>query len=291
MSQQLTDSLMREGTKFSSGLAAVTKSLLVTASLVLALPASAQNIEFHVELPNPQFVGLGVGSYPDHPGSDDTATGVAPLARLKLGGQRYAQWYATDLRVNLLNSDNWRLGVAGIYRLGRDPSDIDDTVVQLVHKVDSSFDLGAFGGYTWRHPEDDRKRIGFTLSATSDVFDSGHGGWVASANAYAMYPVALPVTLAGGIGVAYASEDYLDENYGVTATDSLASGLAPFSPDSGVRDAHAYLVGILSLSLKWHVGAGVYYAKLLGDAKDSPIVSVRGDDTQVVYGAGFIYAW
>lgn len=64
-----------------------------------------------------------------------------------------------------------------------------------------------------------------------------------------------------------------------------------FGIGAGMRDARGWIVAMLHLSPKWHLGAGVMYSRLLNDAKDSPIVSERGDADQWVYGAGAMYAW
>lgn len=59
----------------------------------------------------------------------------------------------------------------------------------------------------------------------------------------------------------------------------------------GLRDARLWAIGILHLSLKWHVGEGLMYSSLLGDAADSPVVSERGSRDQWAYGIGFMYSW
>lgn len=271
------------------GFALLAMSMLAAINLSVLAPAVAEDFYIPLEVTQPNFIGFGVGAYPDYFGSDDESVGVAPLGRLGLGGERYVQLVATDVRFNLIDDRNWRLGPAAFYRFGRDSS-IDDPVVRQVHEVDRSLDLGLSGGYTWRDPADDRKRVGFSVWTLADV-TGGHDGWTTGANVFGMYPVALPVTIAAGAGVTYADGNYMDTYFGVTPADSQASGLAPFSAGAGVRDARGWLVGMLHLSPRWHLGAGVLYSRLLGDAKDSPIVSERGSANQWVYGVGSMYAW
>jgi outer membrane scaffolding protein for murein synthesis (MipA/OmpV family) len=83
----------------------------------------------------------------------------------------------------------------------------------------------------------------------------------------------------------------MDEYFGVTPRDSLASGLPIYVPGGGVRDARGWAVAILHLSLQWHLGVGVMYSRLMGEAADSPLVSQEGSKNQWVYGAGALYAW
>ena len=255
---------------------------------IVAEAAKADEFMIPLELPQPNFVGLGVGGYPDYLGSDDTAVGVAPIARLSLGGDRFVRLLANDIRVNLLDDPNWRLGPAGIWRMGRD--DVDDDVVRKVHEIDDSVSLGLFGAYVWRDPQDIRRTAGvgaFALADVSDVYD----GWTAGLNAYATQPVAATWTLGGGAAFTYGSGNYMDEYFGVTRADSLASGLPVYVPESGLRDVRAWAVALLHLSPQWNLGAGAMYMRLIGDAADSPIVSDRGSRNQWVYGIIGLYAW
>lgn len=70
----------------------------------------------------------------------------------------------------------------------------------------------------------------------------------------------------------------------MTPSDSLASGLPIYVPGSGVRDARAWTMALLHLSLQWHLGAGAMYLRIMGDAADSPIVSDEGSKNQWIYG-------
>ncbi len=125
---------------------------------IIAQSAKADDLVIPLEVSQPNFVGLGVGGYPDYLGSDDTAVGVAPLARLSLGGDRFVRVIVNDIRVNLLDDPNWRLGPVGVWRFGRD--DVDDKVVRKVHEIDQSFSLGLFGGYVWQDPTEVRRQAG-----------------------------------------------------------------------------------------------------------------------------------
>lgn len=263
-------------------------ALLFTALAVSLQSVQASDLVIPLELPQPNFIGAGIGSYPDYFGSDEQAVGVAPIARVSLGGNRFARLFVNDLRVNLLDHPNWQLGPAAVYRFGRE--DVDDRVVRQVHEIDASLSLGAFGGYTWRDPAELRRQAGVGGWALGDV-TGAYGGWTAGLNAFAMQPVARMVSLAGGAAFTYASDNYMDEYFGVTGADALASGLPVYTAGGGVRDARAWVVAMVHLGPQRHVGAGVMYARLMGDAADSPLVSDRGSENQWIYGVGGLYAW
>jgi MipA family protein len=261
------------------------------ASLGLALaagPALAQDGPLSAVLPQGNAVAVGVGAYPDYMGSDDYKIGAIPLARWQFQGQRALTLIGNDLRVNLLDSEHWRFGPEGILRFGR--TDVKDAVVDRVHEVDMSIDIGLFVGYEWHAPDQPRMRLGTSAWALFNVTDSD-GGWTFGANVYGAYPVAQPVTLVAGSGATYGSVSYMRNNFGVTAADSVASGLPIYTPGDGVRDVRGWLAVLVHLTTNWTVGAGVVYSWLADEAAQSPIVSERGSRHQLLGGAGVMYIW
>ena len=138
--------------------------------------------------------------------------------------------------MNLLDSGGWRLGPSGMLRFGR--SDVEDDVVDRVHEIDPSIDLGAFAGYTWVDRNEPRFRVGTTAWVLADVTDS-HGGWTAGANVFGAYPVLKALTLIGGGAFTYGSGSYMSTYFGVTPADSQASGLSVYQPDAGSATCEA----------------------------------------------------
>lgn len=269
-------------------------NMCLRAAAVLAVAAMAtrqghaEDLVIPIELSQLNFFGIGVGAYPDYIGSNDYNVGVAPFGRLSLGGSRFVSLLGNEIRVNVLDHPNWQLGPVGLWRFGRE--DVDNTVVDNVHHIDDSISLGLFGGYVWRDPEEIRRMAGVSAWAVGDV--SGvYNGWTAGLNAFAMQPVAKMVTVGGGVAFTYGSGNYMDEYFGVTPADSLASGLPVYVSGSGVRDVRGWAATVLHLSPQWHLGAGVMYSQLVGNAADSPLVSREGSKNQWIYGVGALYAW
>ncbi len=79
--------------------------------------------------------------------------------------------------------------------------------------------------------------------------------------------------------------------FDVSAADAAASGLSTFSAESGLKDVGVGLMGIVHLSLNWHVGGAPFYKRLLGDAADSPVVDDAGDANQIFAGLSLLYTW
>ncbi|WP_200373745.1 MipA/OmpV family protein [Thiocystis violacea] len=248
----------------------------------------AEDLMIPLDLPQLNFFGGGVGAYPDYFGSKDQDIGVAPFGRLSLGGSRFVRLLGNEIRVNLLDNRNWQLGPAALWRFSRE--DVENPVVNKVHEIDDALSLGLFGGYIWRDPQEMRRQAGVGAWALGDATDV-YNGWTAGLNAYAMQPVARMVTLAAGTAFTYGSDNYTNEYFGVTQADSLSSGLPIHVPGGGVRDVRGWATAVLSLSLHWHLGVGIMYSRILGDAADSPLVALEGSKNQWIYGVGALYAW
>ena len=268
------------------GLAAI-----VSVSL-LSSPSVAQSTSgIAIEVPDiNNFVGGGVGLAPDYFGSDDTTFAAAPVARIQIGkGERYAKLTITELTVNVLDNKIWSFGPLLNYRPGRDDN-VDDAVVSRMREIEDTIEVGVFGSWTWIGKSDPRSRLSVSLSAKQDIADE-HGGFLADASVRAFYPISRSFVLSYGAGLTYGSSDYMDTYFGVDAADAAVTGLRPFSAESGIRDVRLSLMAIQSLSINWHLAAGVVYTRLLGDAEDSPVVSDRGDENMFILGAGVVYAF
>jgi outer membrane scaffolding protein for murein synthesis (MipA/OmpV family) len=238
-------------------------------------------------LPEGNLAAIGVGAYPDYIGSDDYSIGAIPVVRYQYWEKRDITLLGNTLNVNLINAAGWRAGPSGMLRFGR--SDVQDDVVERVHEIDPSVDLGAFAGYTWIG-DDPRKFVGVSAWGLADVTDS-HGGWTAGANLFGAYPVLPFLTLVGGVATTYGSGSYMSTYFGVTPADSQASGLATYQAEAGIRDVRAWLVALVHLSVRWTVGAGVFYSWLADEAAQSPIVADRGSRHQWIGGAGAMFLW
>ena len=263
----------------------------INASL-FSFEASAQSTSgIAIEVPGVNnFVGGGAGLSPDYLGSDDTTFAAAPVARIQIGkGERYAKLLITELSVNVLDNRTWSLGPLLNYRPGRDDN-VDDSVVSSMREIEDTLEVGLFGGWTWISKNDPRSRLSASLSAKQDIADE-HGGFLIDAGVRNFHPFSRSFVVSYGANLTYASSDYTDTYFGVDVADAAVTGLRAFDADAGFRDVRLSLMAIQSLSLNWHIAAGAVYSRLLGDAKDSPVVSDRGDENMFFLGAGVVYAW
>jgi outer membrane protein len=252
-----------------------------------AHPGLAQDglINFDV-LPN--GIGAILGVAPDYLGSDDYRFAVLPFGRLSFAEHRFVALTGTFVYANILNHPHLRLGPMVNLRLGR--SDVDDDAVDRMADIDTTLEFGLDTGLEFIDPRDPRKRIGVSTNFVHDVLGE-HDGYQVSMNVRGWYPVARFLTLGLATGFSYGSDNYMSTYFGVTQADATRSGLPAFDADNGIRDAKVITVALLHLSKSWHIGAGLYYLRLLSDAADSPVVDLRGSENQIFAGAGVMYVW
>lgn len=241
--------------------------------------------------PGVNIVALAWGRIPDHSGSDESASGIAPLVRLQLAGERYVQLVGTELSWNAIDDDAWRAGPLLGFRPGRKKT--LDPVVRQMTPVDGEVELGVFATRVWRLGKDPRH----LLNASADVLrgsGSGHGGWVGSLRVNVFVPVSRVVLLNAGVGRGFGSGAYTSAYFGVAGSDvalfpSLVGGA--FSPGGGWTDWRITYGAVVHLSPQWHLVAGGRWLRLDNRFARSPIVSERGARSSSIIGVGAGYVW
>lgn len=181
-----------------------------------------------------------------------------------------------DIRFRALHSNGFELGPLAGYRFGRD----EDDAVRLtgLGDVDGGVVVGAYAAYDF----------GFLkpfLSYHHQVTGDDSGGLIRF-GAEKRWMIASGAALTAIAGASYASDDYMDAYFTVTAAQSAASGLAAFDADAGVKDVYLSLGADIPLTDVWSLKLGAKYAHLLGDTRDSPIVET---DHQFTGMAGVTY--
>ncbi|WP_158963741.1 MipA/OmpV family protein [Chachezhania sediminis] len=230
----------------------------------------------------PNFAGIGVGATPDYFGSSDYKAGAAPGVHLSWG-RRYVDLVGNYLSANVLDHPHWRAGPALVYRFGRD--DVIDEVVNGLPEIDDTTELGVFLARVYRPSEDVRDRLRIGGNITYDV-GGVHDGYTVGLSVNRWLPVFRYSAVGLSVATTYGSGNYMDTYFSVTPQGSATTGLPAYQAGAGLRDVRLSAVFIQPLSEKFFVGAGVLYDRILGDAQDSPIVSMRGARDQVLFGVG-----
>jgi outer membrane protein len=271
----------------------MTRALLsagfIAAALAAAMPAAAIELPTGIDnaaqgtssTPSPRrlAVGAGIAVAPDYEGSDDY--GLVPVWNLRAGDlfhpETFVQITGLSLRSNLLADEHFRLGVSGRY-LG-DYDDVDDSKVNDLD-IDDTLLFGLTVGYDFRRGL--RNDVAIELDAQYDILE-GNGG-VLTPRFRWRNPIAQRMAVESTLSATWASEDYLDNRFGIGSQDAQRSGLGRYDADAGFKNAT--LTGSLSYQLNpaWSVTGLAAFTRMLGDAEDSPVVDDRGEPNQLLGG-------
>jgi outer membrane protein len=265
-----------------------TKALGAALLCAIGLEASAQAF---IELDTvPTVIGLGAGAVPDYRGSDDYTGAIAPYFRHTFAGtERYVQLNATELTFNLVNNRGVRFGPVLNYHFGRD-DDIEDKVVKRMSSIGDTVEAGVFGELVWAQGGNPRNRFILGLTLLADVGGEADG-FRARLNARYWQQVSRAVDVHVGGGLTYADSKYTRHYFGVTPANVGTSGLPLYEAGSGLNEYYATLGAVVYFNRNWIGMAGVRLSQLAEDAKNSPIVSQRGDKFQFIGGIGIGYMW
>lgn len=261
-----------------------------------AISLTAHAAESFLDLESiPAVVGVGIGRGPDYRGSNDDVTLGAPFARYTFKGeQRYVQLMFNEASANLVDSKKFQAGPVLSYHFGRDTfadAELVDPVVRKMQPVDNTVEAGVFGNVIWTDEANPRNRFSVGVTLLTDAGGESNGSRARFSVRW-WHQVSLPVDINLGAGFIYADGKYNDHYFGVNAANVGTSGLPFYAMGGGVNEYFVTAAALVYLSKEWLVGAGVRLADLSSDAKDSPIVALRGDKSSyTIWGVGVGYIW
>ncbi len=221
-------------------------------------------------------LGVGMGVAPDYEGSDNYRFRVLPLIDLRY--KDIVALQGTRLRLNLLRESIVSAGPLVAYEFGRDED--RNSALEGLGDVDGTFEVGAF---IEARNKDFLVHIDFR-----QALKSGHGRILKIEAGRGLYEEGA-FTLALGGQLNWKSRKYAQTYFGVTDTQSTASGLPVFSPDNGFFAAGVNLLSRYKINDHWMLHGITGYSRILGDAADSPLVKMRGSANQFLAGIGVLY--
>lgn len=220
-------------------------------------------------------LGAGAGYDPDYEGASSNSFEPIPYFDIT--------WYDADanartflnvdgLGIYLFSTPTFRVGPLATWRPGRRERWSSD--LRGLGDASSSFQAGAIMEY---QPHDccyvflkGRHDVNADYGTFVDV-----GGEVTAPLAPQHWYLNVRVT------ATWASRSGTQPMFGITPAQSAASGLAPYSPSSGMHDATVTPSLIYDVDGHWSVAGRVKYERLLDQAADSPLVKTRGSADQL----------
>jgi MipA family protein len=234
------------------------------------------------------IIGLGVGLGPDYEGSDHYEVGVVPFGRfsykeyqqyLKLGPNFGSRTY--QARLNVMPYEGIELGPMVTYRPGR--KNVENNKVDRLPNTDNAAEAGGFTHYWLPLGLPGSQGVALDLSGAADVSNAYDGWWIQPGVDYKA-GLSETVGFSARVFADYASANYMDEFFSVSSGQSARSGLRQFDADAGWKDVGLSLGVNWQFAAHWFTGAVANYARMIGDAGDSPVVRSAGSRNQAAGG-------
>lgn len=223
--------------------------------------------------------GLGAQVRPEYPGADKLEWVPYPKLSVAFGDKPFGFGAPDDsFSVKLIGSNGFSAGPAADLRSGRAASDIEG-----FEKVGRTLEIGAYAQYdvseSIRLRSEVRKGIG------------GHQGLVGSLGADHVWRDDDKYMFSIGPRVRFSDGRFQRAFFGVTPEAAAVSGLAPYRPGGGI-----YAIGAISglhysLGNNWGLFGYGRYDRLIGDARNSPIVRDIGSPNQFSAGLGISHTF
>jgi len=167
--------------------------------------------------------------------------------------------------VNILKGAYYRVGVSIAYDRGRIERE-DYTNLRGFGNINPAPALKIFGSYVLS------KDFPMVVRMDARQLIGGANGAVADIGAYMPLPgSSKTLSIFAGPSVTLATHHYLQNEYGVTPSESLASGHPTFDPHSGVDAAGIGISSTKAFGKHWMVNLDGAFSKLLGSAGRSPV--------------------
>ncbi len=221
-------------------------------------------------------VGGAAGVAPAYEGADSYEAVALPFFELSWRDRIFVG--LDGIRALNPLTENIRIGPLLSYDGGRDEDDDDD--LDGLGDVDGSITLGVVA----------EVELGpYQLGARVEKAIDGHTGWLAALSASRNFQLSERLNLSLALETSLADEDYMSDFFGITALQSERSGLSRFDADAGFKDVGVSLSLNYALTDNWLLFASAGYARLVGDAADSPLVEDRGsaDQFSAMVGGGY----
>lgn len=265
---------------------------IALAATCLVQVATASAAENATPAPQPgrgrDFVALGVGTRPDYQGSRDYRLSPFGYATYRVDDVRYT-WQGLSLKADFLelrSAGKWVGGIASTYVPGR--HDVENDAVDRLPDIAGTVEVGAFLG----------RRFGGVFNK-SDAVSVSLGTAVDIGGVYSGYTLDLGLDYSTALsrraramvhlGTVYASDGFMDTQFGVDASGALASGLPAFEAKSGIYQVSASTGMNFQFTRRWGVYWQLAYTRLTADARDSPVVRRGGDPDQWRLGVALSY--
>lgn len=263
--------------------------LVLAASCLMVFPTMTCAADGKPELGRGRdFVALGVGTRPDYLGSHDYRVSPFGYATYRFGDVRYT-WQGLSLKADFLQlrtGGAWVGGVVASYVPGR--HDVKNDAVDRLPDITGTVEVGGFLGRRFGGIFNKADAISVSLGTRADI-GGVYSGYTLDLGLDYDTPLSKRVRALVNLGTVYASDGFMETQFGVDARGAQASGLPTFRARSGIYEVSASAGVNMQFTRRWGIFGQVAYTRLTGDARDSPVVRFGGDPDQWRLGLALSY--
>ncbi|MXO66994.1 MipA/OmpV family protein [Altererythrobacter endophyticus] len=270
--------------------------------LAFAMPAQAQDdpvtaVDAGVFAGDNLTVGVGAVASPSYDGSDDYVISVFPAIRGKVQGIGINP-RAGGIALDVIDDDDqpvsFSFGPTARLRTDRDGK-IKDEVVKRLGDLDTALEIGPSAGVSFNGVLHEYDTVSMNVDVKWDVLGA-HDGMTISPSISYFTPLSRGIVTILAVSAEHGNDKFNDYYYSISPAGAVASGLPEYEADGGWNSAGATLIMGVDLDGDLTNGGlalvGVAgYSRQLGDAKKTPLTSIRGDADQFFGGAGIAYTF
>ncbi len=236
-------------------------------------------------------LGLGPGVRPEYEGADEYRPIPIVVARARFGARYFVGTDGEGLQADVVGLRAIEAGPSLSFKLARNNSISDDVIARLP-SVDQAIEVGGF--LTFNLPfiisPGKRDALSLTVSGHQDVTNA-HGGHSINVTLRYRGLVTRNVALQMGPFATYASRNFMQAYYGVTAEGAARSGLPEFSAHGGWKDVGFKANAQFMLTDNWNFIQTVSVRRHIGDALESPVIDQRGSKVTGFAGIALAYSF
>ena len=224
---------------------------------------------------DPAYVSLdaggGLAAFPKFPGAGAERIWPLPAIDAHYGPLFLDTLHGRGLGLTFLDHRSFHLGTSLWFRNSR--THHDGATVANLPDINRAAKLAMFASVT---PGP------YALGATFSRDLGGSNGWTLDTNAAWRFSPGSRTHASLGMSATFASRRFMDTWFGVTSSQSAASGLPQYAPAGGLESAGPAVMLMLDLTSTWYLNSAVSYNVLTHKAGDSPIVQRRGAPTLTI---------
>jgi outer membrane scaffolding protein for murein synthesis (MipA/OmpV family) len=210
--------------------------------------------------------GIAAEPRPAYEGARNYRTLAGPVIDVRYRDIYFAS-VGEGIGVNFLRGENYRVGVAAGYDLGRRESD-DLNHLKGLGNIEVAPVFKMFASYVVS------KQFPLVMRADVRRIVGGADGWVGDLEAYLPLPGSSQrFIMFAGPSVTFADQRHMQTAFGVDESQSKASGYPLFSAHGGMNAAGFGFSATRFLSSRWLVNANLAVNRLLGSARNSPFTN------------------